>query len=45
MPRYASPYQVFDTEVRIEMQEWICAPLRRLTLGLLRNHRRNRVAV
>ena len=38
------PRQANEPEVPVEMREWIGPALRRLTLCLQRNHRRNRIA-
>ena len=37
--------QAYEPEVPVKVREWISSPLRRQTLCLKRNHRRNRIAV
>ena len=46
-PRHVvpKPAQAYEPVVPIEVREWIGPALRRLTLCLMRNHRRNRIAV
>jgi hypothetical protein len=36
--------QTYEPEVPVKVREWISPALRRLTLCLMRNHRRNRIA-
>ena len=45
-PRHVvpKPGQTYEPEVPVEVREWIAPALRRLTLCLKRNHRRNRIA-
>jgi hypothetical protein len=42
VPKSAQPY---EPEVPVKMREWMVPPLHRLTLCLMRNHRRNRAAL
>ena len=46
-PRHVAPArgQAYEPEVPVKVREWISPALRRLTLCLKRNHRRNRIAV
>ena len=37
--------QAYEAEMLVKVREWIAPPLRRQTLCLKRNHRRNRIAV